>query len=177
MRAGLYRRQRAKELMPSNCDAGEDSWESLGQQRDQTNLKGNPPWMLVGRTDAEVETPVVCSFDMNSWLIGKVPDAGKDWRQEEKGVSEDEMAGWYHQCNGHELGQTLMVRDREAWRAAVHRVTKNWTQLGSWTTTWQEIVEERWRKGKKKRKKYHEFLSNLKKNCGKVSLMKWALYI
>ena len=99
------------------------------------NLKGNQPWIL-GRTDAETETPVFWSSDMNSWLTGKVPEAGKDWGQQEKRVSEDEMAGWHHQCNGYELGQTgEMVRDREAWHAAVHGVVKRWTWLGSWTTT------------------------------------------
>ena len=71
------------------------------------NLKGNQPWILVGRTDAEVETPVFWSSDGNSWLIGKVSDGGKDWGQKEKRTSEDEMAGWYHQYNGHELGQIL----------------------------------------------------------------------
>ena len=62
---------------------------------------------LIGRTDAEVEAPVFWSFDVKSWLIGKVPDAGKDWGQKHKRASEDEMAGWDHWCNGHELGQTL----------------------------------------------------------------------
>ena len=69
------------------------------------NLKGNQPWILIGRTDAE--TPVFSSSDVNSWLIGKVPDAGKDWGQKENRVSEDEMAEWHHRCNGHELRQTL----------------------------------------------------------------------
>ena len=70
------------------------------------------PWIArisnqsILRTDAETETPVLWSPDMNSWLIGKVPDAGKDWGQKEK-KAENEMAGWHHQCNGHELGQTL----------------------------------------------------------------------
>ena len=59
----------------------------------QINLKGNQPWKLITRTDAEVETPVFWSSDTNSWLIGKVPDAGKDWGQKEKWESEDEMAG------------------------------------------------------------------------------------
>ena len=71
------------------------------------NLKGNQPWIFVGRTDAEAEAPVFWSSGVNSWLIGKFPDAGKDWRQKEKRLSEDEMAGWHHQCNGRELGQTL----------------------------------------------------------------------
>jgi len=71
------------------------------------NLKGNESWIFVGRTNAEAEAPVFRSFDTNSWLTGKVPHAGKDWRQKEKRASEDEMSGWHHQCNGHELGQTL----------------------------------------------------------------------
>ena len=70
------------------------------------NLKGNQPWILFGRMDAEAETPIYWSSDANSWLIRKVPDAGNSWGQMEKRVLEDEMAGWHHQCNGHELGQT-----------------------------------------------------------------------
>ena len=70
------------------------------------NPKGNQPWIFIGRTDAEVEAPVFCSPDAKGWLIGKVPDAGKDWGQKEKRVSEDEMAGGHLQYNEHELGQT-----------------------------------------------------------------------
>ena len=68
------------------------------------NLKGNQPWTLAGRTDAEAEAPVFWSSDMSSRLIGKVSDAGKDWGQKEKGASEEEMVVWHHWCNGHELG-------------------------------------------------------------------------
>ena len=71
------------------------------------NLKGDEPWIFIGRTDAEAEAPVFWSSDANSWLIGKVNDAGQDWGQKQKRVSEDEMAWWRHQCNEHELGQTL----------------------------------------------------------------------
>ena len=69
------------------------------------NLKGNQPWILTGRTDADAEAPVLRSPDMNSWLTGKDPDARKDWGQE-KGVTEEEMVGWHHWYNGCELGQT-----------------------------------------------------------------------
>ena len=69
------------------------------------NLKGSQPWILVGRIDAEAEAPVFWSFDGNSRLIRKVPDAGKDWGQKEKRASEDEMAVWHHWCNEHELGK------------------------------------------------------------------------
>ena len=71
-------------------------------------LKGNQPWILIGRTDAdaEAEAPVFWSLDANSRLIEKVPDAGRDWGQKKKRASEDEMAGRHHWCNGHKLGQT-----------------------------------------------------------------------
>ena len=65
------------------------------------NLKGDPPWIFTGRTDAEAEAPVFWSREANRRLIGKVPDAGKNWGQKEKRVSEDEMAGRHHQCNEH----------------------------------------------------------------------------
>ena len=65
--------------------------------------KGNQSWILVGRTDAEAETPVLWPPDAKNWLIGKDPDAGKDWGQEEKGTTEDEMVGWYHQLDGLEF--------------------------------------------------------------------------
>ena len=69
-----------------------------------SNIKGNKPWIIFGRTDAEAEAPVFCSSDINSWLVGKVPDAGKDWGQKEKRASEDEMTGWHLWWNGHEHG-------------------------------------------------------------------------
>ena len=72
------------------------------------NLKGDQPWIFTGRTDAGAEAPVFWSSDVNRQLIGKVPEAGKDWGQKEKKLSEDEMAGWHHWCNEHELGQTLL---------------------------------------------------------------------
>ena len=65
--------------------------------------KGNQSWIFIGRTDAEAETPILCSPDAKNWLIWKDPDAGKDWRWEEKGMTECEMVGWHHQVNGHEF--------------------------------------------------------------------------
>ena len=64
--------------------------------------KGDQSWIFIGRTDAESEAPKLWSPDVNNWLIGKHPDAGKDWEQEEKGTTEDEMVVWHHQLNGHE---------------------------------------------------------------------------
>ena len=73
--------------------------------------KGNQSWVFIGRTDAEAETPVLSPPDEKSWLIWKDPDAGKDWGQEEKGMTEEEMVGWHHQLNGHEFEQALGVSD------------------------------------------------------------------
>ena len=69
--------------------------------------KGNQSWIFIGRTDAEAEVPILWPPDTKNWLIGKDPHAGKDWGQEEKGRTEDEMVGWHHWLNGHEFGQTL----------------------------------------------------------------------
>ena len=67
------------------------------------NPKGDQSWVFTGRTDAEAESPVLWPPQAKSWLIGKGPDAGRDWGQEEKGTTEDEMAGWHHQLDGHEF--------------------------------------------------------------------------
>ena len=71
------------------------------------NPKGNQPSIFIGKTDAEAETPVLWPSDVKSWLIRKDPDAEKDWRQEEKGMTEDKMVGWHRQLNGHEFEQAL----------------------------------------------------------------------
>ena len=75
------------------------------------NPKGNQSWIFIGRTDAEAETPILWPLNVNNWLIGKDPDAGKDWRQEEKGKTEDEMVGWHHPLKGHEFKQAPGVGD------------------------------------------------------------------
>ena len=67
------------------------------------NPKRNQSWIFIGRTDAEAETPILWPPDVKNRLTGKDPDAGKDWRQEEKGVTEGKMVGWHHQLNGHEF--------------------------------------------------------------------------
>ena len=72
------------------------------------NPKGNQPWIFTGKTDAEAEAPILWPPDAKSWLTGRDPDAGKDWRQKEKGVTEDAMVGRHHRLNGHESEQTLV---------------------------------------------------------------------
>ena len=96
------------------------------------NLRGNQHRIFIGGTDVEAEASAFWSSDGHRRLTGKVPDAGKYRGQKEKRVSEDEMAGWHHQCNGHELGQTSGdCEGQEAWHAAVHGVTKSQTRLGN----------------------------------------------
>ena len=73
--------------------------------------KGNQSWIFIGRTDAEAETPILWPPDRKVWLIGKDPDAGKDWRREEKRTTEDEMVGWHHRLNGHGFEQAPGVID------------------------------------------------------------------
>ena len=96
--------------------------------------KGNQSWIFIGRTDAEAETPILWPPDVKYWLIGKDPDAGKDWRQEEWRTGKDEMVGWHHRLHGREFEQAReLVMDREAWHVAVYGVAKSWIQLSDWT--------------------------------------------
>ena len=100
--------------------------------------KGSQPWIFIGRTDAEAETPILWPPDMKNWLIWKYPDFGKDWRQEEKGTTEDEMVGWYHRLNGHEFEQAPGAGDGQgglaccdSWGCKELDTTNwlNWTEL------------------------------------------------
>ena len=134
VRVGLWEQLSTKELMLLNCGVGEDSWESLGLQGDPTSIhsKGDQSWVFFGRNDAKAEAPA----HVKCWLIGKDSDAGRDCVQEEKGMTEDEMAGWHHQLNGCEFEWTPGVGDGQgslAWRAAIHGVAKSRTQLSDWT--------------------------------------------
>ena len=81
-------------------------WSLAWQEIEPVNPKGNQPWVFIGKTDAETEAPIFWPPDAKSWLIGKDPDARKDWGQEEKGIIKDGVAGWHHQLNGYELEQT-----------------------------------------------------------------------
>ena len=94
--------------------------------------KRNQSWIVIGRTDAEAETPVLWSPDAKNWLIWKDPDAGKDWRHEEKGTTEDEMVGWLHWLNGHEFG----VGDGQgslAWCSPWNHKESDMTEQLNWT--------------------------------------------
>ena len=94
--------------------------------------KGDQSWVFIGRTDVEAETPILWPSHARSWLIWKDPDAGKDWGQEEKGMTEDEMVGWHHRFKGHGFGWTLGVGDGQGGLACCGL----WGHIESDTTEW-----------------------------------------
>ena len=162
VRVGLWRKLSAEELMLLNCGVGEDSWESHGLQGDPTRpSKGDQSWVFFGRNDAKAEAPVLWPPHVKSWLIGRDSDTGRDWRQEEKGTTEDEMAGWHHWLNGRESEWTLGVGDGQgglaccdSWSRKESDTTErlNWTELNwsSHTQTqltlaglWMELTGDR----------------------------------
>ena len=100
--------------------------------------KGDQSWLFIGRTDAEAETPIVWPPDGKSWLIGKDPDAGKDWGQEEKRTTEDEMVGWHHQLDGHEFGWTLGVGDGQGGLVCCSPWARKESDTSEWLS-WTEI--------------------------------------
>ena len=114
--------------------------KTLENPLEPVNLKGNQSWICIGRTDAEAETPILWPPDVKNWLIWKDPDAGKDWRREEKGTTEDEMVGWQHWLNGHQFVWTPGVGDGQgslvccgSWGRKESDMTErlNWTETVS----------------------------------------------
>ena len=116
----------------------ESSWDS--KEIKSVNPKGNQSWIFIGRTDAEgligsIDAPILGPLDVKNWLIGEDPNAGNNWRQEEKGMTEDEMVGWHHWLNGLESGQAPGVGDRQGSLVCCspwgRKVTEwlNWTKL------------------------------------------------
>ena len=113
--------------------------KSLGQQGDPASPERNQSWIFIRRTDAEAETPVLWSPDVKDWLIGKDPDAGKDWRLEEKGTKEDEMVGWHHQLDGHESEQALGVGEGQGSLACCSPWGRKKSDKTGWLN-WTEFI-------------------------------------
>ena len=113
------------------------------------NTNGNQSWIFIGRTDAEAETPKLWAGDGKNWLIWKDPDVGKDWRWEEKGITEDGMVGWHHWLNGHKFEYTLGVGDGQgglvccsSWGLKESDATEqlNWIELMNFKERWFKIA-------------------------------------
>ena len=93
--------------------------------------KGDQSWLFIGRTDVEAETSILWPPDVKNWLIWKDPDAGKDWKQEKKGTTEDEMVGWHHQLDGHEFEQPVGAADGQGGLGCCSPWGRTW--LNDWT--------------------------------------------
>ena len=116
-----------------NCGVGEDSWDEI----QPVHPKGDQSWVFIGRTDVEAETPILWPPDAKSRLIWKDPDAGKDWRREEKGTTEDEVAGWHHWLDGRESEWTLGVGDGQGSLVCCN----SWGRKESDTSEWLNWTE------------------------------------
>ena len=116
-------------------------WKS--SRRGRSHVKGNQSWVFIGRTDAEAETPILWPPHAKSWLIGKDPDAGRDWEQEEKGMTQDEMVGWHHWLDGHEFEWTPGVGDGPGGLVCCDsrgRKESDTTEWLNWLTDWLIVV-------------------------------------
>ena len=131
-----------------------DAFELWCKEIQPVHPKGDQSWVFFGRTDAEAETPVLWPPHAKSWLIEKDPDAGRDWGQEEKGMTEDEMAGWHHGLNAHEFGWTLGVGDGQGGLACCNSWGRKESDMTEQLNLTEGKTEERKEKYKEKRMSY-----------------------
>ena len=139
VRVGLWRKLSTEELMLWNVVLEKTLESPLDCKKIQPiHPKGDQSWVFIGRTDAEAETPILWPSHVKNWLIGKDPDSGRHWGQEEKGMTEDEMAGWHHRLDAHEFRWTPGVGDAQgglaccnSWSCKESDMTErlNWTEL------------------------------------------------
>ena len=133
VRVGRWRKLSTEELMLLNYGV-----EDLECKKIQpVHPEGDQSWVFIGKTDVEAETPILWPPHTKSWLIGKDPNAGKDWEQDKKGTTEDEMAGWHHRLDGHGFGKLQeLVMDRRPGvlqSMGSQRVGYNWVTELNWT--------------------------------------------
>ena len=147
-------------------------WRRLLREIQPVHPRGDQSWVFIGRTDVEAETPILWPPDVKGWLIWKDADAGKDWGQEEKGMTEDEMVGWHHRHNGHGFGWTPGVGDGQgglaccsSWGRKESDMTEwlNWTELCSQSPVTSHSIKnihvmEIWLQIQKFRRKYYRFI-------------------
>ena len=132
VKVGLWRKLSTEELMLITLDCKEIQ---------PVPAKGDQSWVFFGRIDAKAETPILWPPHAKSWFIGKDSDAGRDWGQEEKGTTEDEMAGWHHELDGHEFGWTPGVGDGQGGLACCSSWgRKEWDTLSNWTELIPSII-------------------------------------
>ena len=144
--------------------------------------KGNQSWVFVGSTDAEAETPILWPPEGKSWLIGKYPDAERDWGQEEKGKTEDEMAGWHHRLDGHEFEWSLGVGDGQGGLACCDSwgcKESDTTEQLNWTD-WTSLKSFEYVKGKyfqnSERAKIQNTLKEIQVNSFKLWVVSSSYY-
>ena len=137
----MWELDRKESWMPKNwcfwavCGVGVDSWESPWEEIKPVNPKGNQSWVFIRSIDAETEAPIFWPPDAKSRLIRKDLDAGKDWRQEEKGKTEDQMVEWHHRFNGPEFEEALGDREEQGslacWSPQSHEESDTTEQLNN----------------------------------------------
>ena len=149
VRVGLWRKLSTEELMLLNCGLEKTLESPLECKEIQpVHSEGDQSWVFIGRTDVEAETAILWPPHAKSWLIWKDPGARKDWGQEEKGTTEDEMVGWHHRLDGHGFGWTPGVGDGQgglaccgSWGRKESDTTEwlNWTEDGT-ASTWDQLL-------------------------------------